>query len=81
MVGKIKRVRQKLHHDAVKINTGEEKTSSCLEKAPALPLNITTKTETRIKPADKNPRDVKVSGNFNTEVITVVYHTEISKII
>ncbi|XP_053472868.1 protein FAM207A [Ictalurus furcatus] len=59
MVGKIKRVRQKLHHDAVKINTAEEKTSSCLEKAPALPLNITTKTETRIKSADKNPRDVK----------------------
>ncbi|KAB5526209.1 hypothetical protein PHYPO_G00149050 [Pangasianodon hypophthalmus] len=56
MVGKIKRVRQKLHHDAVKINPGKEKTSLSLEtnveKTPRLPLNITTKPETRKKPRD-----------------------------
>ncbi|MCJ8747615.1 hypothetical protein PDJAM_G00155450 [Pangasius djambal] len=56
MVGKIKRVRQKLHHDAVKINPGKEKASlsleTNLEKTPRLPLNTTTKPETRKKPRD-----------------------------
>ncbi|XP_060767508.1 protein FAM207A [Neoarius graeffei] len=62
MVGKIKRARQKLHHDAVKINT-----SLGLEKAPALPLNTTTKPETQIKSADKKARDVK-AFNFPKRV-------------
>ncbi|KAF4093435.1 hypothetical protein AMELA_G00001990 [Ameiurus melas] len=58
MVGKIKRVRQKLHHGAVKISTEEENTSSCVEKTPASPLNVTA-TETRVESADQIPRDVK----------------------
>ncbi|KAG7315367.1 hypothetical protein KOW79_021455 [Hemibagrus wyckioides] len=62
-MGKIKRVRNKLHQDAVKIRPEREKTSlsleNNLEKLPALPLNITPRPERKKNPAVK-ATDVKV---------------------
>lgn len=74
MVGKIKRVRPKLHQDAVKIKT-EEKTPSGLEahqeNARAFPLNIFTKPEAQVNCS--NPaREVKVSVCFNEEQLCTV---------
>ncbi|KAM9493410.1 ribosome biogenesis protein SLX9 homolog [Clarias gariepinus] len=60
MVGKIKRARQKLHQDAVRINSeGKKSSENLLEKTPELPLNtITSKPEQHTQPAEKKPRDV-----------------------
>lgn len=62
-MGKIKRVRNKLHQDAVKTSPEKEKTSlsleNNLEKLPALPLTVTSRPERKINPAVK-ATDVKV---------------------
>ncbi|XP_062845641.1 protein FAM207A [Trichomycterus rosablanca] len=65
MVGKIKRTRQKLHQEAVKIDNANKNTLPSLEnigaKIPALPLNLqkATKLETRIKTADIKTKNEK----------------------
>lgn len=71
MVGKIKRVRHKLHQDAVKINPEQKTLGHNEEKAlPSLPWNTFTKPETQEK-CNEPGRGVKVSVCFNEELVSV----------
>lgn len=74
MVGKIKRVRHKLHQDAVKVKTGQERASYSLERAPVFLGNITATKAGAHAPADHNkPGEGKVSVGLHLQLI---HHVE-----